>query len=1859
MEKKNYSLNRATVFAIVLFLIAVLGFTLGFGVDHSEGAFAISDKALSYSQASHPRVNVDSFSELKNALMKKENAFIVVGSDINVDDNVGSKIDPFEIAGDKVLHLNGHKIYLSDQEQMIPWGNGTKYLNPNDNWDMWSIQYEAAISAKYDKTLMEIPSGASLTICDNAENKGTLHYASRFGDTDNQYCNVRRNLFRVQQGGKLALHGGNLIAGRKKESYCTFYDDTKYGLIRDRTVTLYVCGSTVVMNGGTFVMTGGSLTSYSGMASMGGIDYTSGKVVIENGEIYANGRAAGIVIQKDPRVPVIDIKISNAYISAYCDKFAVFSVSNGRVKVYDPYCYAISREASGFIDATPEIKAYLTAKDDTDVDNSLPYTSGSDAGDYGYHTLKITRRPIDGLDVLRDVSGETESIIYQHEALKVNLDYADSLVYGERNSFYESPLMKSYIGAGYKDADYGITTKYVIYQKNGDAYKQVNTYAFVLGVDADDFFKPIKVKAGVDKWKAGNYKIVCHVTEKAGGYEFTNVTNSIMYTVEDSAGMLLFQDIGYDLVGVNGHHDIAPNQSSLGNLAAGVYNFRFLADNLGDLDDGLEVRQVLMKKGAGEGKYVEVEKTNDKYVIDAQTFGYYSIVMYAQLVNTKLDQIVAQRAKEIHFGSIDITKTATVTENPNGKTWLASSDGTVKTAFKPDEKVYIKVEPNAGLRVKRITVTKKSGGNVALNNDKSFTMPDDDVTVSVIFEHEYTLYYRQTPQGIAAYTIKYAESAGTNVFAGVYTKEGYRQVAWRIGDRDYQFGEIYKGSTATALPVFEPITYNNTYYQIGDSWYPHEMNYNYEDEPYYTLLGNTELAAYIEENRYIAYYTIDRDYLSEIDRKTYTAGTKFYPNEKILPFGEDVTFYAQVENIVTISAINITAPQEIRVGTNEFTLDVDTAGCSAVGFSVQGGGGTSNMVIPANTETTFIMYINTTSGNYRFVASADKMEVDLSGIYSKLGALSFVKLPTFKVTTTGEDPTYASMILKITFYPSCGNDDVDHNWKQTHTHWCKGDTYEHFACTVCGLKKDGAEINDVPTALDEFHDIVFVDEVQNDCSQGEYSFAAHYECKDCGQCFSKPFGKPYVERVIDDFMYLHKWSDYVPDVIDGQKVHCIKCMECELVDEDSIGFHYNEDGYGTCEVCHAFEIPCEHSWTYNETLSTCALGGSLVRTCEICGSEETELYAKADHTLVYVEAVKATCIEKGTAAHYKCTECGRLFDVDVYKYIKVLDGAGLRFIRDIDDEESEYKLTVDFTDLLNDEADGNYKYEDELNPGMYHWDWEYIKEHSAAYNMNSDLKKVVDAHAIVDEVNKYLLTHDHDTNTTDFQIAVDPNNHVCTEIRNALPVTVNADGYTGDLYCIACDKKLEEGEVLAKHIHKYGGTEWTYDDVNHWHICNAFDGCTEELDKVAHTFGEWHFVSYANEIGKKWQECSVCGHVHVEDYVPEPVVDGNNKKYTITEGLQDIDQEEGKDVRYIFDLAGNNDGSVTFETEKATIIFDKDAVKDIAGHNVKFKMTTSTENLGQHVVENAQMVINLSLNGITFENGKATVTVPIDIDLPEGAEVKVYYVNGAEKEDMKAVYANGEVTFETNHFSEYVIAYETPLAPGQPGEPEQPEQPKVKGGLSAGAIAGIVVGCVVFVAGVVVLVLFLLKKKKKGAPAPQPTETSVAPDETTYDACDDVVVENSEVAEVESNDVAVSENSGESESATNENEDKEGVIFREKKLMTEEYSLLTKEQRKLFDAVKAYAMTLPEVRTSEAQDYYTVLYKKEKLVRLKIKKGDILVEFFANDKEFKEIAGTGAKETASSTVKVRTEEDVAKAIEIIDYKYKAISGKTE
>ena len=78
---------------------------------------------------------------------------------------------------------------------------------------------------------------------------------------------------------------------------------------------------------------------------------------------------------------------------------------------------------------------------------------------------------------------------------------------------------------------------------------------------------------------------------------------------------------------------------------------------------------------------------------------------------------------------------------------------------------------------------------------------------------------------------------------------------------------------------------------------------------------------------------------------------------------------------------------------------------------------------------------------------------------------------------------------------------------------------------------------------------------------------------------------------------------------------------------------------------------------------------------------------------------------------------------------------------------------------------------------------------------------------------------------------------------------------------------------------------------------------------------------------------------------------------------------------------------------------------------------------------------------------------------------------------MNATYSDSKITFETTHFSKYVIAFEQPEPEIEP-QPNTPEvQPSDKKPLSSGAIAGIVIACVVVLAGVGVGVFFLLKKK--------------------------------------------------------------------------------------------------------------------------------------------------------------------------------------
>ena len=93
--------------------------------------------------------------------------------------------------------------------------------------------------------------------------------------------------------------------------------------------------------------------------------------------------------------------------------------------------------------------------------------------------------------------------------------------------------------------------------------------------------------------------------------------------------------------------------------------------------------------------------------------------------------------------------------------------------------------------------------------------------------------------------------------------------------------------------------------------------------------------------------------------------------------------------------------------------------------------------------------------------------------------------------------------------------------------------------------------------------------------------------------------------------------------------------------------------------------------------------------------------------------------------------------------------------------------------------------------------------------------------------------------------------------------------------CTVCKKVLETAPIPATgsaHTHSYG-TDWKYDDTNHWHECE----CGDKADTAAHSF-QWVIDKAATKeaTGLKHEECTVCGAKHSENTVIDKLPDGGN-----------------------------------------------------------------------------------------------------------------------------------------------------------------------------------------------------------------------------------------------------------------------------------------------------------------------------------------------------------------------------------------------
>ena len=97
-----------------------------------------------------------------------------------------------------------------------------------------------------------------------------------------------------------------------------------------------------------------------------------------------------------------------------------------------------------------------------------------------------------------------------------------------------------------------------------------------------------------------------------------------------------------------------------------------------------------------------------------------------------------------------------------------------------------------------------------------------------------------------------------------------------------------------------------------------------------------------------------------------------------------------------------------------------------------------------------------------------------------------------------------------------------------------------------------------------------------------------------------------------------------------------------------------------------------------------------------------------------------------------------------------------------------------------------------------------------------------------------------------------------------------SDGSDGTMWVLT---DLTMTPVADGHTHNYG-TEWKYDETNHWHECE----CGNKADITAHTFKQIiDKEATATEKGSKHEECTVCGYKKAAVDIPK--IDSHNHNY--------------------------------------------------------------------------------------------------------------------------------------------------------------------------------------------------------------------------------------------------------------------------------------------------------------------------------------------------------------------------------------------
>ena len=426
-----------------------------------------------------------------------------------------------------------------------------------------------------------------------------------------------------------------------------------------------------------------------------------------------------------------------------------------------------------------------------------------------------------------------------------------------------------------------------------------------------------------------------------------------------------------------------------------------------------------------------------------------------------------------------------------------------------------------------------------------------------------------------------------------------------------------------------------------------------------------------------------------------------------------------------------------------------------------------------------------------------------------------------------------------------------------------GDTY----CSVCNKKLSSGE-----TINKKEHTWVKQDNIPATCEKGGMEVE---KCSVCGETketqISDPLGHDFREWKITKEPTCTKYGT--------KKRICKRCNEYEIDVIDPTGHQHTkiidqkaatceEKGYSGdlyCEDCRVIiqlgqEIAATgHTWDDGEITKepTQTATGIKTYTCKTCHKTRTETIPmlKGHHWDDGTVIKEPTCTESGEKI-YHCTDedCNE-------SYTETIKATGHQHTKLIRKKEAACEEEGYSGDTYCEDCKQIIKAGKTISQTGHTWNDGTLKTASTCES---------------EGIKEYTCKTCGKTK----EESVAPTGHINTEIRNKRTATCESEGYTGDTYCITCNKKLKDGQTIPKTDHN-----WTIKEIpatcesdgSRTYIC---DTCKEtkvqSIKATGHTYGAWITTQSATVFNPEQQK-RTCGKCGKEEYR----TNGNNLTPTI------------------------------------------------------------------------------------------------------------------------------------------------------------------------------------------------------------------------------------------------------------------------------------------------------------------------------------------------------------------------------------------